>query len=107
MALSHPFALFVQEASEHATAWMQAAKALGAASASDKKTEELACVAVLAATRNVSGSPFHVNPARGGGAARAARQEVLTSVLLGLPAVESVLIAAVPVALEAYNERAQ
>jgi AhpD family alkylhydroperoxidase len=101
MTISQAFALFMKEAPDHATAWMQAAKALDAASALDKKTEELAYVAVLAATRNVSGIPFHVKAARDAGATR---QEVLSSVLLGLPAVGSVVIAAVPVALEAYDE---
>jgi AhpD family alkylhydroperoxidase len=75
----------------------QAAKALDAASALDKKAEELAYVAVLAATRSVSGIPFHVKAARDAGATR---QEVLSSVLVGLPAVGSVVVAAVPVALE-------
>jgi alkylhydroperoxidase/carboxymuconolactone decarboxylase family protein YurZ len=58
MTISQAFALFMKDAPDHATAWMQAAKALDAASVLDKKTEELAYVAVLAATRNVSGIPF-------------------------------------------------
>ena len=104
MTISQTFAQFLKEAPDQAAAWMQAARALDAASALDKKTEELAYVAVLAATRNLSGIPFHVKAARDAGATR---HEVLSSVLLGLPAVGSVVIAAVPAALEAYDEGTQ
>ena len=57
---------------------------------------------VLAATRNVSGIPFHVKAARDSGATR---QEVLSSVLLGLSGVGSAVFAAVPAALEAYADQ--
>ena len=100
MSISNAFATFLHEAPAHAAAWMQAAKALDEASALEKKTEELAYIAVLAATGNSSGIPFHVKAARKHGASRA---EVLSAVLLGLPAVGNTVIAGLPVALEAYD----
>ena len=100
MSVSKAFAVFMQEAPAHADAWMQVAKSLDAASALDKKTEELAYIAVLAATGNSSGIPFHVLSAKSHGASR---QEVLSAILLGLPAAGAIVIGAVPVALEAYD----
>lgn len=100
MSVSKAFAVFMQEAPAHAEAWMQTAKALDAASALDKKTEELAYLAVLAATGNHSGVPFHVLSAKANGATR---QEVLSAVLIGLPAAGAVVIGALPLALEAYD----
>lgn len=100
MNVSKAFSLFMQEAPAHAQAWMQAVRGLDEASALDKKTEELAYIAVLAATGNTSGIPFHVLSAKTQGASR---EEVLSAVLLGLPAVGAVVVGAVPAALEAYD----
>ena len=96
--------MFQQEAPAQAQAWMQMAQALDQASALDKKTEELAYIAVLAATGNTSGVPFHVLSAKSQGASR---QEVLSAVLLGLPAAGTTVIGALPVALEAYDGKDQ
>jgi len=79
---------------------MQAATALDTASALDKKTKELAYIAVLGATGNTSGIPFHVLSAKSHGASR---QEVLSAVLIGLPAAGSVVIASFIAAVEAYG----
>lgn len=100
MSVSKAYSSFMQEAPAHAAAWLQLAQSLDAASALDKKTEELAYVAVLAATGNTSGIPFHVLSAKSHGASR---QEVLSAVLIGLPAAGAVVIGAVPVAVEAYD----
>lgn len=100
MSVSKAYSCFMQEAPAHAAAWMQLAQSLDAASALDKKTEELAYIAVLAATGNTSGIPFHVLSAKSHGASR---QEVLSAVLIGLPAAGAVVIAAVPLAVEAYD----
>lgn len=100
MSVSKAFSVFMQQAPAHAEAWMQVAKSLDAASVLDKKTEELAYLAVLAATGNHSGIPFHVLSAKAGGASR---QEVLSAILIGLPAAGAVVIGALPVALEAYD----
>lgn len=104
MSISKAFSVFLQEAPAQAQAWMQMAQALDQASALDKKTEELAYIAVLAATGNTSGVPFHVLSAKSQGASR---QEVLSAVLLGLPAAGATVIGALPVALEAYDGQDQ
>ncbi len=74
---------------------------LDAASKLDKKTEELAYLAVLSATRLESGIPFHTKMAKAHGATR---EEVISSILVGLPAVGSCVVGALPVALSAYDE---
>ena len=100
MSVSTAFSCLMHEAPAHAKAWMQTATALDAASALDKKTAELAYIAVLAATGNTSGLPFHVLSAKSHGASRL---EVLSAVLTGLPAAGAVVIGAVPVAVAAYD----
>ena len=104
MSISKAFGVFLNEAPAQAQAWMQMAQALDQASALDKKTEELAYIAVLAATGNTSGVPFHVLSAKSQGASR---QEVLSAVLLGLPAAGATVIGVLPVALEAYDGQDQ
>lgn len=104
MSISKAFSVFLQEAPAQAQAWMQMAQGLDQASALDKKTEELAYIAVLAATGNTSGVPFHVLSAKSQGASR---QEVLSAVLLGLPAAGATVIGVLPVALEAYDGQDQ
>lgn len=100
MKVSNAFQTFLADAPEHAQAWMGAVQGLDEASALDKKTEELAYLAVLASQRLVSGIPIHVGAAK---AAGASRQEVISAVLVGLPAVGNTVIEALPVALEAYD----
>ena len=100
IVFSDAFQTFLIEAREHAKVWMGAVHGLDAASALDKKTEELAYLAVLAAQRLVSGIPLHVNAAK---AAGATREEVISAILIGLPAVGNTVIEALPVALEAYD----
>lgn len=104
MNVSKTFALFMQEAPAHAKAWMQAAEALDAASALDNKTKELTYIAVLAATGNTSGIPFHVLSAKSHGASR---EEVVSAVLIGLPAAGSVVMGALLTAVEAYDGQNQ
>ncbi|MBV7534730.1 carboxymuconolactone decarboxylase family protein [Duganella sp. sic0402] len=101
MGISKAYAMFTQEAPAQAQAWMQTVKELDKASALDKKTEELAYIAVLAALGNTSGIPFHVLSAKSLGASR---QEVISAVLLGLPAAGAVVISALPAAVEAYDQ---
>jgi alkylhydroperoxidase/carboxymuconolactone decarboxylase family protein YurZ len=64
MSISNAFQVFLDEAPEHAQAWMSAVHGLNRASGLDKKTEELAYIAVLAAARLTSGIPFHVESAK-------------------------------------------
>jgi len=91
---------FLQQAPGHASAWMGAVKGLDEASALDKKTEELAYIAVLAAMRMESGVPFHVASAK---AAGATREEVISAILVGLPAAGQGVVASLPAALSAYD----
>jgi alkylhydroperoxidase/carboxymuconolactone decarboxylase family protein YurZ len=79
---------------------MGAVQGLDTASALDRKTEELAYLAVMASQRLLSGIPFHVGLAKAGGASR---EEVISAILIGLPAVGNTVIEALPVALEAYD----
>jgi len=62
--VSDAFQEFLSEAPQHAKAWMDAVSALDRASPLDRKTEEPACPAVLAALRLESGVPFHVQEAK-------------------------------------------
>ncbi len=101
MKVSNAFQAFLSQAPGQAKAWMDAVKGLDEASALDRKTEELAYLAVLASQRLTSGIPFHVASAR---AAGATREEVISAVLIGLPAVGNTVIEALPVAIAAFDE---
>jgi alkylhydroperoxidase/carboxymuconolactone decarboxylase family protein YurZ len=98
--ISNAFQTFLKEAPGHAGAWMQAVQGLDQASALDKKTEELAYLAVLATLRMESGVPFHVRSAKQAGASRA---EVISALLVGLPAAGQVVVQVLPAALAAYD----
>ena len=100
MSVSTAFQTFLSEAPAHAKAWMGAVQGLDQASALDKKTEELAYVAVLSALGLTSGIPFHVGSAKSQGATR---EEILGAVLVGLPAAGMAVIQSLPVALESFD----
>ncbi len=101
MKVSSAFQVFQSEALEHAQAWGGLVQNLSAASALDKKTGELAYLAVLAALRIGNGIPFHVKSAKQAGATR---QEVISAILIGLPAAGSVVTEVLPVAVASYDE---
>jgi AhpD family alkylhydroperoxidase len=98
--VSNAFQSFLTNAPKHAQAWMKAAQELEAASALDEKTKELAYVAVLAALRMDSGIPFHVQQAKKKGATR---EEVISAVLVGLPAAGNAVTQSMPAAVAAYD----
>ena len=98
--VSNAFQTFMTEAPEQAKAWMEAVTKLDAASALDSKTEEIAYIAVMAAVGLESGIPFHVKHAKELGVTR---QEIISAVLVGLPAVGNSVVRALPMALEAYD----
>jgi alkylhydroperoxidase/carboxymuconolactone decarboxylase family protein YurZ len=98
--ISNSFQAFLQEAPDHARAWMTAVQGLDQASALDKKTAELAYLAVLAAARMESGVPFHVRSAKQAGATR---DELISAILIGLPAVGQAVVQCLPAALAAYD----
>lgn len=98
--VSSAFACFLQEAPAHAQAWMACVEALGSANVLDAKTQHLAYVAVLAALRLEGGVTFHVQLAKRAGASRA---EVLSAILIGLPAAGNAVTQSLPAALAAYD----
>ncbi|MBC2011790.1 carboxymuconolactone decarboxylase family protein [Listeria marthii] len=101
MKVSKSFEVFAKEAPEVQAAWMETVHKLDTASKLDKKTEELAYIAVLAATRLESGLPFHVKMAKLNGATR---DEIISAILVGLPAIGNTVISALPVAIDAFDE---
>jgi alkylhydroperoxidase/carboxymuconolactone decarboxylase family protein YurZ len=98
--ISRAFQAFMSEAPQHAQAWGAAVQGLGTASALDAKTSALAYLAVLAAVGLESGVPFHVQAAREAGASR---QEVISAILVGLPAAGHRVTQALPAAIAAYD----
>jgi alkylhydroperoxidase/carboxymuconolactone decarboxylase family protein YurZ len=91
---------FLAEAPALAKAWMGAVESLAAANALDDKTRHLAYLAVLAALRLESGVPFHVQLAKNAGASR---EEVMSAILIGLPAAGNAVIQSLQSALAAYD----
>lgn len=98
--VSEAFQLFLKESPQHAQAWSSAVQGLSAATALDKKTAALAYLAVLAALRLESGLPFHVVMAKEAGASR---DEVISAILIGLPAAGTAVTQALPAALRAWD----
>lgn len=99
--VSNAFQVFLQETPEHSKAWMEVVQKLDVASSLDKKTEEIAYIAVMAAVGLESGIPFHVKMAKEQGATR---DEIKSAVLIGLPAAGNTVIKALPIALKAFDE---
>jgi alkylhydroperoxidase/carboxymuconolactone decarboxylase family protein YurZ len=99
--VSNAFQTFMKEAPKHAQAWGALTQSLGAAAALDKKTAALAYLAVLAALRLESGIPFHVQSAKSAGATR---DEVISAILIGLPAAGHVVTQVLPAAVAAYAQ---
>jgi alkylhydroperoxidase/carboxymuconolactone decarboxylase family protein YurZ len=98
--ISNAFQTFMREAPQHAQAWSTLVQGLASASALDKKTAALAYLAVLAALRLESGVPFHVRAAKEAGASR---EEVISAILVGLPAAGHRVTQALPAAVAAYD----
>ena len=98
--ISNAFQTFMNEAPQHAQAWGGMVQGLAGASALDKKTSALAYLAVISALRLESGIPFHVQSAKGAGASR---EEVISAVLVGLPAAGHVVTQVLPAAIAAYD----
>ena len=73
---------------------------LSKASALDKKTAALAYLAVLAALELESGIPFHVQTAKQAGASR---EEVISAILVGLPAAGHRVTQLLPAAIAAFD----
>jgi alkylhydroperoxidase/carboxymuconolactone decarboxylase family protein YurZ len=100
--ISNAFQTFMSQAPQHAQAWGAMVQGLAGAGALDDKTRALAYLAVLAALRLESGVPFHVVSAKGAGASR---EEVISAILVGLPAAGHVVTQVLPAALAAYDAK--
>ena len=98
--ISDAFKTFMMDAPEHAKAWSDVVLSLSKANVLDKKTGGLAYLSVLAALNRVSGIPFHVVSLKEQGATR---EEIISAILVGLPAAGQVVIQALPVAVQAYD----
>lgn len=98
--MSNAFQTFLTEAPEHQKVWLETVQKWGAASKLDRKTEVLSYISVLAVLRMEGGLPFHVKQAK---AAGATREEIISAVLVGLPAAGNVVIQSLPAALQAYD----
>ena len=98
--ISTAFQTFMREAPQHAQAWGAMVQCMANASALDKKTSALAYLAVLAALRLENGIPFHVQSAKQAGATR---EEVISAMLIGLPAVGNGVTQVLPAAIAAYD----
>jgi alkylhydroperoxidase/carboxymuconolactone decarboxylase family protein YurZ len=68
----------------------------------DPKTSALAYLAVLAALQMKSGVPFHVKSAKQAGATR---EEVISAILVGLPAAGHRVTQVLPTAIAAYDQK--
>jgi alkylhydroperoxidase/carboxymuconolactone decarboxylase family protein YurZ len=100
-SISPAFKAFMNEAPKHAGAWSVMIQGVAEASALDSKTSALAYLAVLSALRLESGVPFHVLLAKKSGASR---DEVISAILVGLPAAGHGITQVLPAALTAYDE---
>lgn len=98
--ISKAFQTFMKEAPQHAQAWSNMIQSLATASALDKKTQALAYLAVLAALQRESGIPFHVDQAKHAGASR---EEVISAILIGLPAAGHAVTQVLPAAIETFD----
>ena len=99
--ISDAFKAFMTEAPEHAGAWGVMVQELAKASALDPKTGQLAYLSVLAALQIKSGIPFHVKGAKQAGATR---EEVISAILVGLPAAGHRVTQVLPAAIAAYDQ---
>jgi len=101
--VSSAFQSFMSEAPQHAQAWGAMVDGLAGASALDPKTSALAYLAVLAAERLEGGILFHVQTAKRAGASR---EEVVSAILIGLPAAGLRVTEVLPAAIAAYDAAA-
>ncbi len=101
MSISNSFKVFMESAPEYQSAQMEFIKKINSACKLDRKTETLAYLSVLASSRLESGIPFHVKEAKKAGATR---DEIISSILIGLPAVGNCVINSLPIALSAFDE---
>lgn len=98
--VSNNFQAFMMESGSVGADFMQMVTKMSKASALDKKTAELAYIAVLSAIRMSSGLPFHVKSAKSLGATR---EEIKSAILVGMPAVGLIVTESFAIALQSYD----
>lgn len=98
--ISEAFQLFMSEAPGFAQAWGSMVRELARVSALDDKTRELSYLAVLASLNRLSGIPFHVTSLKAKGATR---EEIVSAILVGLPAAGHVVTQGLAAALQAFD----
>ena len=101
LKVSQSFMSFSQNAPEHNRIWMEAVEKLSKACKLEPKTAALSYISVLAVMRLESGLPFHVKHAKMLGATR---DEIISAVLVGLPAAGNAVTHSIPIAVGAYDE---
>ncbi len=99
--VSNNFQVFMAENNAVGSAFMEMVIKTAETSALERKTAELAYIAVLSAVRLLGGLPLHTKTAKALGATR---EEIKSAVLVGLPAVGLAVTEALPIALQSYDE---
>lgn len=95
------FDCFMKESKEVGKAYIDMVLQQEKYSSLDKKTRELAYIAVLSATQITGGLVYHVKSAKDLGVTR---DEIKSAVLVGLPAVGLAIIDPLEIALNAYDK---
>ncbi|EPM7560391.1 carboxymuconolactone decarboxylase family protein [Enterococcus faecium] len=99
--LSNSFEIFEQKMPEYQQIFNNFVQDWGKISVLDEKTKHLSYLAVLAATEKLDGLPFHTKLAKDAGASQ---KEIISAVLVGLPAVGSGVINSLPIVFNSYQE---
>jgi len=99
--VTNSFMMFMQQTNTTGKLYMDMVMALSKESALDRKSHELAYISVLAATKMISGIDFHVKLAK---ELNASKEEIISAVLVGLPAVGITVIDALEIAINAYDD---
>jgi alkylhydroperoxidase/carboxymuconolactone decarboxylase family protein YurZ len=100
--VSEAFKSFMSETPEFAKTWSEAIQGLASASKLDEKTGSLAYLSVLAALGRTSGIAFHVASLREMGVSR---DEVMSAILVGLPAAGHIVTQSLPIAIEVFEDQ--
>ncbi|MEP7285039.1 MAG: carboxymuconolactone decarboxylase family protein [Chloroflexota bacterium] len=101
MPMSAGFNILFRDRPEVMKAWLHTDEVIAQQSALDAKTAELAYIAVISALGLERGMAFHATQAKQLGASR---DEVISAVLVGLPAAGSRVIEAVEEAVRPFDE---
>ena len=100
-AISNAFQTFQKEAPEYAQAWNNAVIGLSKANSLSDKKKAIAYLSVLSVLKIESGIPFHVKHAKSLGVNR---DEIISAVLIGLPAAGHSITSCLLIALNAFDE---